>query len=112
MYLRRLCILLIFMLVMIAVSSTTHASEADLLLPDLNQVTFQGVTGFNLLLFGLVVCVLGMLFGFLMYRQLKSLPVHNSMKEISELIYETCKTYLITQGKFILLLEVLIGAII
>ena len=58
------------------------------------------------------MCVLGMLFGLMMYTQLKSMPVHRSMREISELIYETCKTYLITQGKFILLLEVLIGSII
>src|SRR5437867_5047034 len=53
-----------------------------------------------------------MLFGVIIYRQLKKLPVHHSMREISELIYETCKTYLITQGKFILLLEALIGVII
>jgi K(+)-stimulated pyrophosphate-energized sodium pump len=86
-------------------------SEADLVLPDLTGVDFLGVSGHTLLLFGLVVCVLGMLFGLMMYVQLKNLPVHRSMREISELIYETCKTYLITQGKFILLLEVFIGAI-
>ena len=88
------------------------ASEADLVLPDLASVSFQGLTGHNLLLYGLAVCALGMLFGVIMYRQLKTLPVHHSMKEISELIYETCKTYLITQGKFILILEILIGTII
>src|SRR4029079_5558033 len=63
-------------------------------------------------LVGLGVCVLGMLFGLVMYGKLKSLPVHRSMKEISELIYETCKSYLITQGKFILRLELLIGIVI
>ncbi|MGA7613604.1 MAG: sodium-translocating pyrophosphatase [Thermoanaerobaculia bacterium] len=88
------------------------ASEAELKLPDLNQVSFLGMSGAKLLMFGLVICFLGMLFGLVMYMQLKRLPVHRSMREISELIYETCKTYLITQGKFILLLELFIGAII
>src|SRR5262249_52435649 len=61
---------------------------------------------------GLVVCVLGLVFGLVIYSQLKNLPVHDAMREISELIYETCKTYLITQGKFILILEIFIGVII
>jgi K(+)-stimulated pyrophosphate-energized sodium pump len=61
---------------------------------------------------GIVVCMLGLLFGLAMYMNLKKLPVHQAMREISELIYETCKTYLITQGKFILILEVFIGIII
>ena len=60
---------------------------------------------------GLVVCALGLLFGLMTFTQLKNLPVHTSMLEVSELIYETCKTYLITQGKFILMLEVFIGVI-
>jgi K(+)-stimulated pyrophosphate-energized sodium pump len=89
-----------------------HAGgEASLILPDLSQVDFQGINGRTLLMGGLFVCVLGLLFGYVIFRQLRSLPVHRSMHEISELIYETCKTYLITQGKFILLLEVFIGAI-
>jgi K(+)-stimulated pyrophosphate-energized sodium pump len=92
--------------------ASVSASEADLLLPDLHSVTFAGINGHQLLLFGLIFCVLGMLFGLFMFLQLKKLPVHRSMREISELIYETCKTYLITQGKFILMLEVLIGTII
>ena len=87
-------------------------TEANLVLPDLNSVSFLGgISGQNLLLFGLVICALGLLFGFVMYGQLKNLPVHSSMREISELIYETCKTYLQTQGKFILKLEVMIGII-
>ena len=86
-------------------------TEANLVLPDLSQVQFLGINGHRLLLGGLVVCLLGGLFGLVMYVQLRGLPVHRSMREISELIYETCKTYLITQGKFILLLEVFIGAI-
>jgi K(+)-stimulated pyrophosphate-energized sodium pump len=86
--------------------------EANLKLPDLSQVKFMGVDGHTLLLFGLVVCVLGLLFGLVSYTNLKNLPVHKSMREISELIYETCKTYLITQGKFILILEAFIAIII
>src|SRR3954447_3925118 len=90
---------------------TEAQTEANLVLPDLSSVSFLGVTGQNLLLYGLIVCVLGLLFGFVMYVKLKNLEVHSSMREISELIYETCKTYLQTQGKFILLLEVFIGII-
>jgi K(+)-stimulated pyrophosphate-energized sodium pump len=86
-------------------------SEADLVLPDLSSVSFLGVAGDTLLLWGLLVCVLGVVFGGVMYVQLKNLAVHSSMREISELIYETCKTYLITQGKFILILEAFIGAV-
>ena len=87
--------------------------EANLILPDLSSVTFfGGVNGHNLLLAGIVVCMLGLLFGLAMYTNLKKLPVHRAMREISELIYETCKTYLITQGKFILILEIFIGIII
>jgi K(+)-stimulated pyrophosphate-energized sodium pump len=87
------------------------ASEAELKIPDLSSVSFLGMTGHNLLLGGLVVCVLGMLFGIVQSMQISSLPVHKSMKDISELIYETCKTYLFTQGKFIALLWVFIAAI-
>ena len=81
------------------------------MLPDLSTVDFHGVNGRSLLMGGLVVCALGLLFGLMTFTQLKNLPVHASMREVSELIYETCKTYLITQGKFILILEVFIGAI-
>jgi K(+)-stimulated pyrophosphate-energized sodium pump len=86
--------------------------EANLKLPDLSQVSFLGIDGHTLLLIGLVVSLLGMIFGLAIYMQLKNLPVHKSMREISELIYETCKTYLVTQGKFILILEVFIAVII
>jgi K(+)-stimulated pyrophosphate-energized sodium pump len=93
-------------------AQTEQAGEAHLVLPDLGQATFLGNTsGRTLLMYGLGICVLGLLFGLLTYSQLKNLPVHRSMLEISELIYETCKTYLITQGKFLLILEVFIGAI-
>jgi K(+)-stimulated pyrophosphate-energized sodium pump len=87
--------------------------EANLILPDLSQVTFAGgFDGRTLLMSGLLISLLGLAFGFTMASQLRSLPVHRSMLEISNLIYETCKTYLITQGKFILLLELFIGTII
>jgi K(+)-stimulated pyrophosphate-energized sodium pump len=85
--------------------------EASLVLPDLGQVSFQGINARSLLMLGLVFCILGLLFGLIIFMQLKNLPVHKAMREISELIYETCKTYLITQGKFILILEIFIGII-
>ena len=78
--------------------------EASLVLPDLSTVDFHGVNGRTLLMGGLSICALGLLFGLATFVQLKNLPVHASMLEVSELIYETCKTYLVTQGKFILLL--------
>ena len=91
----------------------SHGGEANLRLPDLSEVTFfGGVNGHNLLLVGIAICVLGLLFGLAIYMNLKKLPVHRAMREISELIYETCKTYLITQGKFILILEIFIGVVI
>ncbi len=86
--------------------------EANLKLPDLSRVSFLGIDGHTLLVFGLVICVLGLLFGLAIFVNLKKLAVHRSMREISELIYETCKTYLITQGKFILILEAFIAVII
>jgi K(+)-stimulated pyrophosphate-energized sodium pump len=86
--------------------------EANLKLPDLSQVSFLGIDGHKILLFGLIFCVFGLIFGLAIYSRLKNLPVHKSMRDISELIYETCKTYLITQGKFILLLEIFIATVI
>ncbi len=93
-------------------SAVARASEADLVLPDLSSQTFlNGINGHNILLWGGLIAVFGLVFGARQYTQLRDLPVHKSMLEISELIYATCKTYLFTQGKFILLLEVFIGAI-
>jgi K(+)-stimulated pyrophosphate-energized sodium pump len=87
--------------------------EASLDLPNLNSATFVGgIGGRSLLMYGLVFCVLGMIFGLVIYMRLKHMPVHKSMLEVSELIFETCKTYLLTQGKFLLLLECFIGIII
>jgi K(+)-stimulated pyrophosphate-energized sodium pump len=70
------------------------------------------VNGHTLLLFGLLVCALGMFFGIAAYAQIRNMPVHQSMREISELIYETCKTYLFQQGKFLIVLWAFIGAIV
>ena len=86
--------------------------EANLKLPDLSSVTFLGIDGHRLLLFGILFCVFGLAFGLTIYTKLKNLPVHRAMREISELIYETCKTYLVTQGKFLLLLEAFIAVVI
>jgi K(+)-stimulated pyrophosphate-energized sodium pump len=96
-----------------AQASSTVGGEAQLVIPDLSQATFLGGTnGRSLLMWGLAVCALGLLFGLVTYTQLRNLSVHRSMLEISELIYETCKTYLITQGKFLLILWVFIAVII
>jgi K(+)-stimulated pyrophosphate-energized sodium pump len=86
--------------------------EVNLRLPDLNQGDFLGFTGHQILLSGLVVCVLGLLFGLLSYSHVKNLPVHRSMAEISELIYETCKAYMVQQGKLLLVLFGFIGTVI
>jgi K(+)-stimulated pyrophosphate-energized sodium pump len=93
-------------------ASPREGGEAALKLPDLSEVTFLGIDGHRLLLVGLLFCFLGLMFGLAIYIQLKNLPVHRAMREISELIYETCKTYLITQGKFIMVLWVFIAVIV
>jgi K(+)-stimulated pyrophosphate-energized sodium pump len=98
-----------------ATAAPEHApgGEANLQLPDLSQVSFLGgIDGHKLLMIGIAFCVLGLLFGLAIYMRLRNLPVHSAMREISELIYETCKTYLVTQGKFILILEAFIAVVI
>src|SRR5881296_2022869 len=95
-----------------AAGQHTGGGEANLIVPDLGQVAVGGMNGRSLLMTGLVVCALGLLFGIVIFTQLRGMPVHPAMREISELIYETCKTYLITQGKFLLVLEAFIGVII
>ena len=86
--------------------------EASLKLPDLSSVSFLGMDGHRLLTIGILFCIFGLGFGLAIYTRLKNLPVHRSMREMSELIYETCKTYLITQGKFLLLLWVFVAVAI
>ncbi|HEX7283754.1 MAG TPA: sodium/proton-translocating pyrophosphatase, partial [Vicinamibacterales bacterium] len=85
--------------------------EVNIQLPDLNQGDFLGMTGHQILMSGLVVCVLGLLFGLWTYTAVKNLPVHKSMSDVSAIIYETCKAYLIQQGKFLLILELFIGTV-
>jgi K(+)-stimulated pyrophosphate-energized sodium pump len=109
--------LLCLMLPTVAYAQSEHAGggEASLTLPDLKSVYFEnfgGLNGHALLMIGLLFCAGGLLFGLAIYVQLKNLPVHRTMLEVSELIYETCKTYLVTQGKFIMLLWAFIAVII
>jgi len=90
-----------------------RGGEANLVLPDLSQAQFLGtINGHTLLMGGLLVSALGFLFGLMIFTRLRNLPVHQAMREVSELIFQTCKTYLATQGKFLLLLECFIGVII
>jgi len=95
-----------------ATQTDEAGGEAALKLPDLSSVSFLSMDGHRLLMIGLLFCVFGLGFGMVIFMRLKNLPVHRSMREISELIYETCKTYLITQGKFLMLLWAFIAAII
>src|SRR5438093_5927854 len=93
-----------------AAQAEHRGGEVNLVVPDLSRVSFlNGISGPTLLMFGLLVALLGMVFGLVIYQRLRNLPVHSSMREISELIYETCKTYLLTQGKFLMILEAFIG---
>ncbi len=95
-----------------AQSTEEAGGEASLKLPDLTSVQFLGIDGHKLLLFGILFCIFGLIFGLVIYSRLKNLPVHRSMRDISELIYETCKTYLITQGKFLIVLWLFIAVVI
>src|ERR1700680_4791685 len=90
----------------------TAGGEAGLKLPDLSQVSFLGMDGHKLLTIGILFWIFGLIFGLVIYNRLKIQPVHRSMREVSELIYETCKTYLVTQGKFLLFLWLFIAVII
>jgi K(+)-stimulated pyrophosphate-energized sodium pump len=124
----RLCALLAVLAAILAVPSRALAQqpepaaapaqaeraggEASLVLPELDSVDVGGYNGRTLLMGGMVVAALGIAFGLIILTQIKNLPVHRSMREVSELIYETCKTYLITQGKFLALLEIFIAVII
>jgi K(+)-stimulated pyrophosphate-energized sodium pump len=94
-------------------AAPSTGGEAALKLPDLSQVSFLGgIDGHKLLLWGILFCVFGLAFGLTIYTRLRNLPVHRSMREISELIYETCKTYLVNQGKFLFLLWSFIAVVI
>ncbi|HPS20639.1 MAG TPA: sodium-translocating pyrophosphatase [Candidatus Omnitrophota bacterium] len=94
------------------ISQLAHAGEADLIIPQLSSVKFLNTDGHTILVWGMLVCILGVVFGILQFSQIKKLSVHKAMKDISELIYETCKTYLLIQGKFLIFLEIIVGLII
>ncbi len=93
-------------------SGSHVGGEANLQLPKLDSVSFLGLPGSVLLGLGLIVCALGLVFGIITYSQLNRMPVHTAMREVSELIYTTCKTYLKQQGRFLMLLWAFIAAII
>ena len=102
-------------LAFIAAGSLTpaFASEADIKLPDLSTVTFSGlggVSGITLMYLGIGICLVGAAFGLVQYKQTQALPVHESMAKVSNTIWETCKTYLFTQGRFLAILWLLIAA--
>jgi K(+)-stimulated pyrophosphate-energized sodium pump len=104
---------LIFFLLALASATGVYASEADIHIPDLTQVKFPGlggVSGVTLMYGGIIICALGAIFGLVQYKQTKALPVHKAMANVSNTIWETCKTYLIQQGKFLAILWVLIAA--
>ena len=117
-FIRMLAMLLAFLVISltfssgVAIASDEIHGEADLKLPELGSVDFMGFSGRVWLTAGVVVSLLGLGFGFLIFNQLKNLPVHKNMLEVSELIYETCKTYLITQGKFLMFLWAIIAGVI
>jgi len=92
--------------------SDVYAGEANLIIPDLKSVFFGGYSGYGLLVWGIFVCILGMFFGMYHFSKVKKLPVHRVMLDVSELIYETCKTYLLTQGRFLVILWLFIAIII
>ena len=86
--------------------SPAFAGEADLVVPSIKDISLDS---YNLLLIGMVISVIGLIFGFIEFLRIKKLDVHKAMAEVGNTIFETCKTYLIQQGKFLLVLEVLIG---
>jgi K(+)-stimulated pyrophosphate-energized sodium pump len=106
-------LLVLFLFFTLALTFCASAGEANIIIPDLSTVKFEGlggVSGHTLMLLGIVICAIGALFGIVQYLQTKALPVHESMAKVSQSIYETCKTYLITQGKLLAILWVLIAA--
>ncbi len=98
-------------LMILLMAGTAFAGEANIKLPDLTQITFLGGTlaGMTILNIGLIICLIGMAFGILQYVQTKNLPAHKAMLDVSQTIWETCKTYLFQQGKFLIALWVLIA---
>src|SRR5436190_5831110 len=103
----------ILLLLILASATGVYASESDIVIPDLTQVKFGGlggVSGVTLMYAGILICFIGAIFGLIQYKQTKALPVHKKMADVSNTIWETCKTYLFTQGKFLAILWALIAA--
>lgn len=109
---RGLCYFLLTLLLMFLAAPLAFAGEADIILPDLTQVKFGifgGTNGVSIMYFGLVVCIIGLIFAIVQYTQTKNRPAHKSMLEVSEIIWETCKSYLTQQGKFLIILWILVA---
>jgi len=112
---KKYCYWTVFLFLALVASTGVYASEADIHVPDLTQVRFDGlggISGLALMYFGIVMCAIGAIFGWVQYKQTKALPVHESMGNVSNIIWETCKTYLFQQGKLLIILWVLIAACI
>src|SRR5262245_59424814 len=106
-YKRALVVSLVTVLLCLIAAPAAYASEADIVIPSLDSVQFPGlggVSGASLMYLGLLICLVGAGFGLVQYTQTKGLPVHKSMGDVSNTIWETCKTYLFTQGKFLAIL--------
>ena len=107
------CYWIVFLFITLLASTGVYASESDIVIPDLTTVHFDslgGVRGVTLMYIGILICLVGAVFGLVQYKQTKALPVHDSMAKVSNTIWETCKTYLFTQGKFLAILWLLIAA--
>ena len=106
------CYWIVFLFITLLASTGVYASESDIVIPDLTTVHFGGlgnVSGVTLMYIGILICFVGAIFGLVQYKQTKALPVHESMAKVSNTIWETCKTYLFTQGKFLAILWLLIA---
>ncbi len=104
--------LLAFFVMFLFMAPLAFAGEADIVLPDLTQISFPvfgGMSGLSIMYFGLLICFVGLIFAMVQYKQTKGLPAHKSMLDVSEIIWETCKSYLAQQGKFLIILWVLIA---
>jgi len=99
--------------IVMLLASPVLAGEADIILPPLDQVQFSafgGISGLSIMYVGLFICIIGLIFAIIQYKQTNNLPAHKSMLNISSIIWETCKSYLTQQGKFLIALWVLIAA--
>ncbi len=103
-------VLATLLLLLVLSPQSLRAGESDIIIPPLDKVNFGGISGMAILYVGLVICLLGAVFGAVQYFQTRALPVHPRMSDVSNIIWETCKTYLFTQGKFLIALWVLIAA--